>query len=584
MQEDKNFVTALGYLSKGYSIIPVGKDKRPLISWQEFQNRIPKKEEVEGWYKKWPDAGIAIVTGKVSGILVFDIDPRNGGSPDPFKKYNTVESLTGGGGNHFIFLYPDFSVPTIPSILQGVDIKSDGGYIVVPPSLHPSGKQYTWNKSILENTPLALPEDLVDLIKGHSQEQHKFDSSILEGVSEGSRNESAASVAGKMLYSLREDDWDTVGWQSLSGWNLKNDPPLPERELYSVFKSICSRERQRRLTNSIPPQTFLENTVAEKKSFDVVSWKSFLDKKLEDEEWLVKGLLRQGWLGVIGGHGKQGKTTLAIHLLNHIRQGKNFFSETKRLPVLYINYEMSEYDTWNLVKTVTNNEGDLSNTYIVNYPPVPLDLVLLEENLSKMEPGVCIIDSFRGAFLLAKDFENQAGEIGQRLRKLQLIARKTNWSIILIHHFKKSGTGEALDLSGSGEWLAVPDVVMTWMCPNMKEAGKLEVIGRIPPLEPLSIKLSREGIEFLGTVADNEMKEQRDKVFCELSEEGKKSSEIAKAIGLPDATVRKRLRELFDDGLSTREGKGVRGNPHIWRKSAFAFAKEIFGEEEGNHE
>ena len=70
---------ALAYLAKGYSVIPlrVG-DKRPAISWSEYQKRKPTEDEVKGWWAQWPDANIALVTGAVSGLWVLDVDVKGG--------------------------------------------------------------------------------------------------------------------------------------------------------------------------------------------------------------------------------------------------------------------------------------------------------------------------------------------------------------------------------------------------------------------------------------------------------------------------------------------------------------------------
>ena len=66
---------ALEYLDRGWSIIPIRPStKRPAIKWQEFQTRQPTEEEVERWWTQWPDYGIALVTGELSGVVVVDCD------------------------------------------------------------------------------------------------------------------------------------------------------------------------------------------------------------------------------------------------------------------------------------------------------------------------------------------------------------------------------------------------------------------------------------------------------------------------------------------------------------------------------
>ncbi len=68
----------------------------------------------------------------------------------------------------------------------------------------------------------------------------------LNGVTEGGRNTTAASLVGKILGRLPEELWETGGWGGLKEWNTRNEVPLPERELRSVFESIARRERSRR--------------------------------------------------------------------------------------------------------------------------------------------------------------------------------------------------------------------------------------------------------------------------------------------------------------------------------------------------
>jgi hypothetical protein len=324
----------------------------------------------------------------------------------------------------------------------------------------------------------------------------------------------------------------------------------------------------KRLQNSILPGRTPGEEVAETNSTQLLSWSDFLQLNIDDEEWLIEGILRPGWLGVLGGHGKQGKTTLTMHLLNAIRLGGKFISSCQSSPVIYVNCEMSPYDAKQLIKDVVGDtESDGEEAVIINQPPIPLKLEWVEKILSeRKKPGVCVIDSFRGAFLLGGDTENQAGTVGVILRKLQNIARKTKWTIIIIHHFRKSGTGEALDLAGSGEWLSAPDVILTWDRPNFLQPGTLKLTGRIPPVEPFSINVTREKISVLGTVSFQEADSQRQRVLQMLTSEWATSEEVVSALSdIPAATVRRRLNDLYETSRIERYGKGVKGDSHKWR-------------------
>jgi hypothetical protein len=111
---------------------------------------VASTEEVRRWWRRWPEANVGVVSGAVSGLVVLDIDPRHGGGdslavlegihgPMP----HTVESLTGGGGQHLYFRHPGTVVPC-RSIAPGLDVKGDGGLVVCPPSVHVSGRVYDW--------------------------------------------------------------------------------------------------------------------------------------------------------------------------------------------------------------------------------------------------------------------------------------------------------------------------------------------------------------------------------------------------------------------------------------------------------
>ncbi len=110
------------------------------------------ERQIREWWTRWPDANIGVPTGAISGLLVLDIDPRNHGDDSLAALLHqfgslppTLEALTGGGGRHIVFQYPATGGPISSGRLEdGIDVKADGGYIVVAPSLHLSGNRYTW--------------------------------------------------------------------------------------------------------------------------------------------------------------------------------------------------------------------------------------------------------------------------------------------------------------------------------------------------------------------------------------------------------------------------------------------------------
>lgn len=266
---------ALLYLSHGWPTIPIGLDsiskgwKKPLIKWQPYQTNLPTEQDLHNWWKLWPDARVGIVTGKLSGIIVVDIDPRHGGSIDNIDLPPTLISKTGGGGWHYYYKHPKNQV--IPNASnsphKGIDIRGDGGFVVAPPSLHASGEQYEWSLLGLDTELIApCPDWLAEA--GNAQNKKPL-LELLDGVSEGGRNDAATRVVGLIFSRLETEEFDTLGWDEFVEWNEQNSPPMSEKELRTIFESIKVRELTGRKD---------ENTQAQKKRSSGKFFRDFLKK------------------------------------------------------------------------------------------------------------------------------------------------------------------------------------------------------------------------------------------------------------------------------------------------------------------
>ena len=129
--------------------------KHPRIKgWKEYATTDP--DQIREWWKLWPDANIGLATGAASGVIALDVDPGDGGEASLATLEeehgaipHTAISITGSGGRHILFKYPGWYVP--PSVgknggvAPGLDIRGDGALIILPPSLHKSGRRYQWD-------------------------------------------------------------------------------------------------------------------------------------------------------------------------------------------------------------------------------------------------------------------------------------------------------------------------------------------------------------------------------------------------------------------------------------------------------
>ena len=563
----KQHTEALDLLQLNFSVVPVGKIKKPIIPWKEFQVSLPTKEEVVLWWETYPDANVGIITGKVSHLLVVDIDPRNGGTDEMFAGIETVSANTPSGGKHLYFRL-DEPISNKIGFYPGIDIRADGGFVVAPPSVVESG-EYSWINEP-GRVPLAkIPKFVLDKLFEETVQNAKDILGCVEikGATAGSRNATTTKAIGQILALSHIEDWETKGWEKAKQFNETNSPPLDETELRKIFESIKRSEQPKKIAryNSMLPQGGLDPTLAERNPH-VYQWDEFIKAKPEESgTWFVDNLIKPGWLVVIGGHGKQGKTTLVIHLLNALRLGKPFIFNTNPCPVLFLNCEMQEDDLRELIEDVSV-DSPVGETALIVSPIKPLDINYLYELLkSQPKPGLCVIDSFRGAFMLENDYENQAGTVGLILRKLQNIARETKWTILVIHHFNKEGTGNPSDLAGSGEWTSAPDAIITWVCPQYGKPGKLAIIGRIPPIEEQLITLERKTIEFQGERQDFNKQAKIDRIMEIIRGEGGTFAEtIVEKTKYPNGTVQRILDKLAVEGVVKKIGKGVRNDPYSY--------------------
>ena len=168
------FEAALRYAEMGYSVIPViAGQKKPAIEWKEFQTRKATPQEIESWWLRWPSSNVGIVTGAISDLNVIDLDRYKEGYneeielkyfPDTFV---TPTALTPRGGTHLYTKANNMTFSGKADVFPGIDIRSEGNFIVAPPSKNGAGKPYHWVDGLeLGGAPLALfPEGFYKALK-----------------------------------------------------------------------------------------------------------------------------------------------------------------------------------------------------------------------------------------------------------------------------------------------------------------------------------------------------------------------------------------------------------------------------------
>lgn len=236
--------SALKYAGYGWYVFPLKPNsKEPAIrAWNTKASN--NAEQIRIWWGRWPDANIGILTGKKSGLFAVDIDPKNGGDESIGNLLNghnqfpeTATQRTGSGGSHILFAYPDEHVKTRRGYPDtGIDICSDGGYIVAAPSIHPNGNLYHWTIEPCNIKP--PPEWLTELLCKECKIPIVQDGAIREGSRNDQLFRRGCSLRSKGM-SKRD-----MGLEIHRVNTYQCEPPLPDDEVNVIIDSVNQQINQ----------------------------------------------------------------------------------------------------------------------------------------------------------------------------------------------------------------------------------------------------------------------------------------------------------------------------------------------------
>jgi hypothetical protein len=120
-----------------------------------FKKATTDLDAIRFWWTRWPKSNIGMPTGAWSGVVVLDVDPDKGGFETfqaLIRRYGVLPSTrvvhTGGGGLHFYFVHPGiYTRNSAGKLGPGLDIRGDGGYVLLPPSVHAENRTYSWQEA-----------------------------------------------------------------------------------------------------------------------------------------------------------------------------------------------------------------------------------------------------------------------------------------------------------------------------------------------------------------------------------------------------------------------------------------------------
>jgi hypothetical protein len=426
---------ALAYAQSGLHVLPLQAGrKEPLKGSRGYLDATTDPEIINDIWSSDPTLNLGI-SPEPSGIFVIDVDPRNGGAEswNRLAKEFGIEDAkpavyTGGGGSHYYFrLSGDVSIASRNNAFgldyPGIDVKSKGGYVVAPPSLHPNGEQYRTSHSFPPVGPLIAPPALIERLLNPPANR----ASQTEFVYQGARNAFLASHAGR----LRNEGLDLREMtEALQALNIKKcSPPLLEKEVGKIAKSI-------------------HNMPAHRNGCDgTLTIRQLSEIEPKPVKWLWKNRAALGKITVFAGDPGVGKSYASIAIASAVTRGLPLPREVgPKLPgdVMIVSYEDDAEDTirpqadlsgadtarLHLLEGPRDENGNISLFSLAHVPR-------LEEEL-KRRPDVrlLIIDPV-GALLGATD-SHRDSNTRFALAPLAALGKRFGIAIFLIMHLNKA--------------------------------------------------------------------------------------------------------------------------------------------------
>lgn len=241
MGDHSTLTSALSLLGRDFSVIPVRPDgtKRPAVRWERYQEEVANEKQVREWFG---DGGlwVGIVTGRISGICVVDIDTEAGEEAllhlfgKEFFDVPMVKSQS--GGKHLYFAHPGKGdVRNKTRNIEGCDFRGDGGYVVCPPS-----PGYEWIQSLDEYNLPPLPQEYIETALNPTTQVKKKNGKIQATpmFADGRRDEDLYSVALKLLRGgMSEHEVQIVLNQLAISWGENTSDSAIQKWLQTKIES-----------------------------------------------------------------------------------------------------------------------------------------------------------------------------------------------------------------------------------------------------------------------------------------------------------------------------------------------------------
>jgi hypothetical protein len=377
----------------------------------------------------------------------------------------TPTSETGGGGRHYFFK-TDRRVSKNSTKVQGrsIDIRTKGGVVVAPPSLHSSGNRYRWIESPDDVDLAKAPEWLIEFVLNKPTEGsfvfEDLDLVTAPGASEGGRNDQLCRLVGSHLGRLG-DTPDLL--QLATEWGRRCDPPMKDSAIARTVANLVAKH----LSNKQPGEADEADEADEAIDDLDLDVRSFGSIEAKPVAWLWSGRLALGKITLLTGEGGVGKSMLTCDLASRISRGDTLPDGgiAPRGEVFFIGSEDGAEDT---VRPRLDAAGaDVDRVFLIQGPKPkgeeiasPIDLSLHIAKLDRLlsnhpEAKLLVIDPIMD-YLGPATNSDKATDVRRVLSPLRSLAEKHQVAIVAMNHLTKQSRGGSKSRSlGSGAFVQV---------------------------------------------------------------------------------------------------------------------------------
>ena len=244
---NKLLEAAIKYATEyGWAVFPCSSTSKKPLTTHGCKDAKKNVGAIKAWWKKWPDASIGVATGTASNLIVIDEDLDEDKGLNGYEEVsawervhgalpNTVQCITGRGGYHLYFQYTRDDIKNRAGILEGVDVRGEGGYVIAPPSMHPNGTEYQWEDAPDEIALAPVDGVVRKFLFGDDKPHAASDFKLPDRIKSGERNETLFKLACSMQSQGLPDAAIMAAIEQTN--QTACDSPLDTEELETIVSS-----------------------------------------------------------------------------------------------------------------------------------------------------------------------------------------------------------------------------------------------------------------------------------------------------------------------------------------------------------